>query len=60
MYVDHLVSDSNTIEEVEVIKQKSIELDKADLVWISGTQIYRHYNLPIQSLKLNLLMPKKN
>ena len=26
MYVDDLVSGSNTIEEIEVIKQKSIEL----------------------------------
>ena len=27
---------------------------------MNDTQMYRHYNLPIQSLKVNLLMPKKS
>ena len=55
MYVDDLVSGSYTIEEVEVIKQNLLSyFEKADLICISGTQIYRHDNLPIQSLKVNL------
>ena len=60
MYVDDLVSGSNTIEEVEVINQKFIEyFEKADLICVSGTQIFCHYNLPMQSLKVDLIMPKK-
>ena len=48
MGVDDLVSGSDTIEEVEVIKQMSIELfRKGGLIFLSGTQIYCHYNLPI-------------
>ena len=48
MYVDDLASGSNTIKEVEVIKQKPIEsFRKACLICINGTQIYGHYNLPI-------------
>ena len=31
-----------------------------DLICISDTQIYSHYNPPIQSLKVNLFMSKKN
>ena len=51
MYVDYLVSGSNTIEEVEVIKQKSIELFRK-----GGFNLHKwHSNIP--SLKL---MPKKN
>ena len=34
--------------------------ERVDLICISGTQIYRHYNLPIQSMKVNLLMPNKD
>ena len=30
------------------------------LICISSTQIYRHFNLPVQSLKVNLLISKKN
>ena len=33
--------------------------ETADLICINGTEIYRPYNPPIQSLKVNLLMPKK-
>ena len=48
MYVDDLASGSNTIEEVEVIKQKPIEFfRKVCLIRINGTQIYGHYILPI-------------
>ena len=47
MYVDDLVSGSNTTEEVEVINQNPLSyFKKADLICISGTQIYRHYNPP--------------
>ena len=35
-------------------------LEKVDLICISGTQIYCHYNLPVQSVKGNLLMPNKS
>ena len=42
MYVDDLVSGSNTIEEVEVIKQKSIELFQK-----GGFNLHNwHSNLP--------------
>ena len=45
MYVDDLVSGSNTIEEVKVIKQKSIEL-----FWKGGFNLHKwHSN--IQSLQ---------
>ena len=48
MGVDDLVSGSDTIEEVEVIKQMSIELfRKGGLIFLSGTQICCYYNLPI-------------
>ena len=64
MYVDDLVSGSNTIKEVEVIKHKSETkksyFENAGLICIRDTQIYRHYNPPLQSLKVNLPMPKKN
>ena len=50
MYVDDLVSGSNTIEEVESLNKNPLSyFEKVDLICISGTQIYRHYNLPIQS-----------
>ena len=42
IYVDDLVSGSNTIEELEVIKQKSIEL-----FWKDGFHLHkRHSNIP--------------
>ena len=42
MYVDDLVSGSNTIEEVEVIKQKSIELFRK-----GGFNLHKwHSNIP--------------
>ena len=42
MYVDDLVSGSNTIEEVEVIKQKSIELFRK-----GGFTLHKwHLNIP--------------
>ena len=42
MYVDDLVSGSNTIEEVEVIKQKSIELFRK-----CGFNLHKwHSNIP--------------
>ena len=54
MYIDDLVSGSNTIEEVEVIKQKSIELFRK-----GGFNMHKwHLNPPIQSLKLTYAKEK--
>ena len=65
MYIDDLVSGSNTIEETLNIQQKSLNknplsyFETLDLICLSGTQIYIHYNLPVQNLKLNLLTVKR-
>ena len=62
MYVDDLVPGSNTIEELEVIKQKSTELSRK-----AGSNLHKwHSNIPslqssnTKSLKVNFLVPKKN
>ena len=53
MYVDDLVSGSNIIEKVEVIKKNALNyFENADLLFLSDIQIYRHYNLPVQRLIL--------
>ena len=51
MYVDDLVSGSNTKEEAEVIKQKFIEFFRK-----GGFNLHKWHS----SMKVNLLMPNKD
>ena len=57
IYVDYIVLGSNTMKSSN--KNPLSYFETAELIYISGTQISHYYNLPIERLKVNLLMSKK-
>ena len=56
-YVDNLVSGGDIYSEVEVIKQKSMELFAKGGYKLSGIQIYHYEKYQTVVIMMSLLMP---